>query len=100
MRLSNEREATMGTKNNPGAYDCYRKLYDDEPVFVLRAKDKTAPGVVREWVRRRREEAQVTGGTITPEYEKKLREAEATANDMDAWHAANPDKVAPSFKRT
>lgn len=90
----------MGTKLNPGGYDCYRKLHPDEPFFVLRAKDQTAPGVVREWVRRRREEAAVTGGTITPQYEQKLREAEACADDMDAWFKANPDKVKPSFKRT
>jgi hypothetical protein len=81
----------MATKLNPGAFDCYRKVQADEPYFVLRAKDVTAPGVVREWVRRRREEAAVTGGTITPLYEQKLREAEACADDMDAWRAAHPE---------
>lgn len=75
----------MSTKMNPGRYDCLAKLHPDEPYFLLRAKDVTAPGVVREWVRRRREEAAVTGGTITPEYEAKLREAEQCAKDMDAW---------------
>lgn len=29
----------MGTKNNPGKYDCYAKLEPDEPHFVLRGKD-------------------------------------------------------------
>jgi hypothetical protein len=28
---------------------------DDEPVFLLRAKDKTAPNIVREWARQHRQ---------------------------------------------
>jgi len=79
----------MSTKQTPGAYDCWSKLAEDEPYFLLRAKDTTAPGVVREWVRRRRNEAVIAGGTITPAYEKKLREASAAADAMDAWHMEN-----------
>ena len=39
----------MGTKNNPGNFDCYAKLADDEPYFVLRAKDPIAPFLVGAW---------------------------------------------------
>lgn len=39
----------MGTKNNPGKFDCYDAALPDEPMFVLLARDP----VVREWVRRR-----------------------------------------------
>lgn len=33
----------MGTKNNPGKYDCYAKAEPDEPLFTLRGKDVSAP---------------------------------------------------------
>ena len=43
----------MSTKNDPGQFDCYARLADDEPYFVLRAKDPIAPDLVQEWSRRR-----------------------------------------------
>lgn len=84
----------MSTKQDPGAYDCYAKLQEDEPYFVLRAKDATAPLLVRHWVQRRRIEAQVAGQAITPAYEAKLQEALKCADDMEAWrerHQATAD---------
>jgi hypothetical protein len=39
----------MGTKRNPGQYDCYAKAEPDEPMFVLLARDPTAPQLVRDW---------------------------------------------------
>ena len=39
----------MSTKLNPGQYDCYARLSDDEPYFVLRAKDPHAPALVELW---------------------------------------------------
>ena len=39
----------MGTKNNPGKFDCYAKAGDDEPIFVLRANDPLAPALVELW---------------------------------------------------
>ena len=39
----------MGTKNNPGKYDCYRKADPDEPIFTLRGKDVSAPYLVQMW---------------------------------------------------
>lgn len=80
----------MGTKQNPGPYDCYVKLAPDEPYFVLRAKDATAPRVVREWVRQRRLEAAVTGAPITPEYGWKLDEALRCADEMERWKQEHP----------
>lgn len=41
----------MGTKNNPGRYDCYNKADGDEPIFTLRANDPVAPRIVIEWAR-------------------------------------------------
>ena len=41
----------MGTKNDPGKFDCYAKLAPNEPYFVLRAQDRTASYVVEAWVK-------------------------------------------------
>lgn len=35
--------------------DPYKKIAEDEPVFILRAKDKLAPEVMNYWVYRLRE---------------------------------------------
>ena len=39
----------MGTKNNPGDFDCYANAEPDEPMFVLLARDKHAPTLVWLW---------------------------------------------------
>lgn len=39
----------MGTKNNPGKFDCYAKADADEPIFTLRAKDPFAAPFVNMW---------------------------------------------------
>lgn len=39
----------MGTKNNPGSFDCYEKAEPDEPMFVLLARDPRAANLARLW---------------------------------------------------
>lgn len=39
----------MGTKRNPGAYDCYANAEPDEPMFILLGRDKHAPYLVELW---------------------------------------------------
>lgn len=39
----------MGTKNNPGEFDCYVNAEPDEPMFILLGRDKHAPELVRLW---------------------------------------------------
>ena len=39
----------MGTKNNPGRYDCYANAEPDEPMFVLLGRDPHAAAAVRKW---------------------------------------------------
>lgn len=39
----------MGTKEKPGAYDCYANAEPDEPMFVLLGRDKHAPALVWLW---------------------------------------------------
>jgi hypothetical protein len=39
----------MGTKRNPGEFDCYKAAHPDEPMFVLLGRDPFAPLLVRLW---------------------------------------------------
>jgi hypothetical protein len=39
----------MGTKLNPGTYDCYANAEPDEPMFVLLGRDPLAPFLVSIW---------------------------------------------------
>jgi len=52
-----------------------RRAHDDEPCFVLRGQDATAPALVRAWVELNRE-------TIT---EEKAAEALECAQAMELW---------------
>lgn len=66
----------MGTKNKPGEYDCLAKVDPNEPIFVLRAKDRLAPVLVRLWAQL----ALLCGCKL-----KKCSEAVDCARDMDDW---------------
>lgn len=70
----------MGTKQDPGRYDCYAKAESDEPMFVLLARDEDAPRLVVLWA----DEAQRRGGSAD-----KIREARQCAEDMRAWRRRN-----------
>ena len=43
----------MGTKNNPGKWDCYENAEHDEPMFVLLARDRLAGHLVSLWSKMR-----------------------------------------------
>lgn len=43
----------MGTKNNPGEFDCYKNALPDEPMFVLLARDPLFRRYVMDWARDR-----------------------------------------------
>lgn len=62
----------------------FEKAGEDEPMFVLRAQDKLAPEIVREWAYR----AHVSGAPI-----EKVREARHIADLMEEWQVANRRKV-------
>lgn len=92
----------MGTKNNPGEYDCYAKLADDEPYFVLRGKDPSARYLVRIWVHLRRGQWLDAMSSLisamrdlhvmdraSPEGYHKLREAHVVSQDMHNWRVQN-----------
>jgi hypothetical protein len=55
----------MGTKNDPGKFDCYANAEPDEPMFILLGRDPMAGALVREWARWR--EASGEAAEITKE---------------------------------
>lgn len=69
----------MGTKNQPGDFDCYANAEPDEPMFVLLGRDPLAGALVRLWAETRR------GMGEDP---KKVAEALKCADALDAWAKA------------
>ncbi len=67
----------MGTKADPGEYDCYSKAESDEPMFVLLARDPLAPILVELWADMR----EIAAGKINKKSEESLR----LAAEMRAW---------------
>lgn len=77
----------MGTKNNPGVYDCYANAEPDEPMFILLARDSTAPGRVEGWANRR--ERMIQLGSKPESDRPMVEEARECARAMRAWRTAN-----------
>lgn len=80
----------MGTKINPGAFDCEGKALPDEPKFTLLARDPHAPQLVRDWAQRRE-------GTIDARERPAsdmaiVIEARKCADDMERWRITNDGK--------
>lgn len=78
----------MGTKNNPGKFDCYEKLDGDEPYFILRANDRQAPALVRAWAKERE---RVAANSDDLEDLEKAVEATILSYQMEFWRK-NKDK--------
>ena len=76
----------MGTKNNPGEFDCYNKADPDEPMFVLLARDSYAPFLVEMWA---------TARQHLPKQHAKVVEARRCAAEMRKWRDANPEAGEP-----
>jgi hypothetical protein len=79
----------MGTKRNPGSYDCYENAHPDEPMFVLLGRDRDAPGLVMAWADVREEHG---------EDPVKVAEARACARQMARWKSQQP-ATAPGCPR-
>ena len=90
----------MSTKINPGLWDCFRAALPDEPMFILLARDSTAPDKVRQWADDRRKKLvreRLQFGDLVPhdadaryrEDMAKCRDADFIADDMESWRAEN-----------
>ena len=73
----------MGTKNNPGKFDCYKNAEPDEPMFVLLGRDPMAGFLVRLWAMLR---------LLKGEDRAKVAEALRCARSMDDF-AKSKNKV-------
>lgn len=51
--LASTQENHVGTKNNPGKYDCLASASPNEPFFVLLGRDRMAPSLVEMWAQAR-----------------------------------------------
>lgn len=71
----------MGTKNNPAPFDCYANAEDDEPMFILLARDVQAPTLVRRWAHQRAELGTADAA--------KVQEALDCADAMEKWRLEN-----------
>jgi hypothetical protein len=68
----------MGTKNNPGTFDCYANAHPDEPMFVLLGRDPIGGALVRLWA---------TARIVLdkPGDDRKITEAAHCSAAMDEW---------------
>lgn len=73
----------MGSRNNPGKFDCYSKAEPDEPMFTLLGRDPMASMLVNLWC----DIAERMGKN--PE---KIEEARKCAMEMALWSEAREAK--------
>lgn len=84
----------MGTKNEPGQFDCYANAEPDEPMFILLARDPLAPLLVEMW-------AQLRAESSTEDDSAMIEEAEECAESMREWRAEHrPTKRLLVLSRT
>lgn len=83
----------MSSKLMPGEFDCYAAALPDEPMFILLARDPSAPEMLRAWARRRRDDIfKAHDGPVPDDAKEDLRkatQAEAIADDMTVWRRDN-----------
>lgn len=76
-----KREEVLALQEGRG---CLGRSADDEPVFILVARDKFASRMVREWADLVEMEAKRTA-ELTATRKAKIAEARTLAMKMDAW---------------
>jgi len=77
----------MGTKAQEMKDGCFAKAALDEPLFVLRAQDKSAPALVRKWAEQFRQH-HLKAGTEGADLARailKHTEALQVADAMEQW---------------
>jgi hypothetical protein len=77
----------MAIKAKEISEGCFAKAALDEPLFVLRAQDKSAPGIVRAWAEQFRQD-HIKAGTSGHDLARaitKHTDALALAEAMEDW---------------
>lgn len=80
----------MSTKENS---KCLQNVKDDEPIFVLRAQDRFAPMLVKQWAMRLLQEIGKADTENDAARIQKAREALKCADEMEMWAEANGNKI-------
>lgn len=80
----------MGTKNNPGQFDCYANALPDEPMFILLGRDPSAPLLIERWATER--STAILRGERPQSDMAMVREATECAAKMRAWRKENNGK--------
>lgn len=80
----------MGSKNDPGKFDCYANALPNEPMFILLARDPSAPDLLERWAANR-SHAIVEGERPESDYAM-VTEARECAMKMRDWRKANDGK--------
>ncbi len=79
------KEVNMGTKNKPGEFDCYANALPDEPMFILLARDASAPELVEGWAAGRI--YAIATGKKPQSDMAMVEEAQECAKAMRVWRA-------------
>lgn len=77
----------MGTKDNPAPFDCYANALSDEPMFILLARDASAPDLVDAWAGGRIYD--IATGKKPQSDMAMVEEAQDCAKAMRAWRKKN-----------
>ena len=83
----------MGTKTNPGPFDCYASAAPDEPIFILRAVDPAAPDAIEDWCDIRSK--MIRHGTKPDSDWQMIFEARAVADQMRDWRRSSRRGTVP-----
>lgn len=95
----------MGTKNNPGPYDCYARAEPDEPLFTLLGRDPSAAHLVAAWTAIRagdtagavqsvlaaERQFRTSGKAALPYTDEKSKEAQQVAEAMLVYYGTRND---------
>lgn len=80
----------MGTKLNPGKFDCYGSAMPDEEMFTVLARDPAYPKVVHDWANEREREIQMGRRPLSDM--EMVTEAHASAERARTWRLENDGK--------
>lgn len=73
----------MGSKNNPGRFDCYANADADEPMFIFLGRDPDAAKIVRQWAYDRMDA--IAAGKKPIAAISKAKEALICADALENW---------------
>jgi hypothetical protein len=77
----------MGSKNEPGDFDCYHNALPDEPMFILLARDPSSPERVEDWATER--QRLIDKGFKPKSDQAMVDEAIRCAANMRRWRVVN-----------